>query len=571
MRSALLACLLTLTPILAIAQTPVPSDDLEELERRAERSFEDDDLETAVGLYRELARRLGSAGERARVLKTIAWVEHLSGDDGAALEDLTRALLTDPEQPFRAELYSEAFLDLYHDAQKRAFEERRAVADENLRSGIEALRAGELDRARQLLDAALRAVPDQPTALYNRALVDLYEDRHQEALAGFEKLLALGEEKVDAKLRALALTNVGYLYQLRGRNQEAETALAQAVELDPRNDKAWINLGTARRRLGRSAEAAEAFRRAHQLAPDNPQALNNLAIAYMDAKDWVSAVGLLAGAAPRFDDPKIWLNLGRAQAGMGNVGGALSSYEAAIRTDPNDGEGVASAAAIDLARFHLERGEAGRALGRAEQAVALRGDSVDAWSYRGLAQKALGDLGAARESFERARQLDPTRAEVHNNLGSVYYDERQLDLAEAAFRRALEIDPGFTEARENLNTLEALTDRTQLGRPRLPASATAAPPPPPPSRTARPVDVGLSFENIDYTALGLKGVMVEAVAPGSLAERAGIRAGDLLLEADGRDIRSVRSFLDQLASAGEVVTLQLLRENRPMELQLRLR
>lgn len=558
------------TPAVAPAASS-PQGDLAQLERLAEKSFEEDDLDTAIVLYGQLKDRVTSTAERTRVMTTIAWLEHLSGRDLAAAETLTRALLENPNQPLRAELYSEEFAKLFYDAQKRAREQRETTASERLVAGTAALRRGDYPTARTALTEALNAQPDHPTALYNRALVDYYENRHEDALAGFQKVLSLqaSNPPVTPQVRALALSNIGLLYYARGLLQEAEKALAEAVTLDAKNGSAWTNLGATRRQLGQQAAAAEAFRKAWEITPNDPTVVNNLALAYLDAREHVLAAGLLADAAQRFpNDPKLWLNLGRAQEGMGNTTGAVSSFESAIRADPNNAAGIASTAAVDLARFYYERGENARSIEQAQRAISLRSDLPEGWIFKGLAQKASKDLAGARASFEQARQLDPTRAETYNNLGSVYFELKELDLAEQAFTRALGIQPGYAEAQSNLEAVRRTRDQTQLGRSLLPGAQ--APAPPPSSGGGRQA-LGLRFSNADYGALGLKGAMVESVEAGSLAERAGLRANDLILKVNGRDVASGEALLRYLQSAGSNVTLDLLRDNRPQRLEMRVR
>ena len=72
--------------------------------------------------------------------------------------------------------------------------------------------------------------------------------------------------------------------------------------------------------------------------------------------------------------------------------------------------------------------------------------------YYDRAQSALaaGKYEEAREAYEKLREMDPGLAEVHSNLGLIYFKERKLDEAVAALRRALALKPGLTPARSLL-------------------------------------------------------------------------------------------------------------------------
>ncbi len=563
-------------------------DELLQLERLAEDSFVQDDLETAIVLYRQLQGRLQARSEKVRILMTIAWLEHLRQQNDRAQETLVEAFVLNPDYEFRPELYSESFRQLFVRGQQQAIEVRDQRAADRISQGFAQLRAGDYGAARRVLQEALRLVPNHPKGLYNLALVDLYDQRSEEAVAGFQKLLALADSgtAIDSSLRALSLTNLGYLFIQQGNYEAARSALEQAVALDAGDPSSWSNLGVARRRLEDPTAAAEAFQRAYQLDPDNVATINHLALAYIDAEDWRSAVALLRQASGKFpDNASLWLYLGLSQLGLNNGEDAVQSLQKAIQQDPDDRQGRASAAAIHLAQHYYGANQVRASLQAADQALAWRPELVNGWIYRGLAQRALGDAAGALESLQKARSLDPSRAETHNNLGSVYADQGRMDEAKKAFEQALSIDPTLEDARQNLNRIANGT------RPPRPSQA----PSPPPRAADRRADdrragdrrtadrraenpvakappLGLRFADIDYSSLGLKGAMVEAVNSGSVAERGGLRSGDLILKVDGQDVSSADQLRDYVATQnrGSQLTLDLLRANVPQRLVLTL-
>jgi Flp pilus assembly protein TadD len=60
---------------------------------------------------------------------------------------------------------------------------------------------------------------------------------------------------------------LGWVHYRRGAYADAEKALAQAVERDPRNASYQYHLGMTYYRLGKRTDAASALRRAAQLDP----------------------------------------------------------------------------------------------------------------------------------------------------------------------------------------------------------------------------------------------------------------------------------------------------------------
>lgn len=599
----------TVLALPAVAQDA--ANDAAALEAQAEQAYAEDDLVLTAVLYRRAAEAEARPDEKSRILTALALVHYQAAQDGEAMAALSEAMAITPEMTFRGDAYPADFRPLFLEAQKRAVDERRRRSDDFVRQGLTDLRQQSYDDARRNFQEALGYRPDHPGAIYNLALTDLSQRRNEDALAGFQKLLSLAEQnpaQVSAQMRALALTNLGYLHQLAQRFDEAERVLAQAVGIDPSIASAWSNLGVTRRNLGKP-EAAEAFQRAYELDRDNPQTMNHLALAYIDTEQWIDAVALLKRAtegAP--EDPSIWLNFGVAQTGLGNIEGALQSFQQAIALDAGNRRGIAAAAAVKLTEHYLATGQQDAALREAEKLITLAPQDSEGWVFKGQIRKAQGDLESARQSLEEARRLAPEQAAIHNNLGSVYYDLGRRNDAEAAFRRALDIDPTMSAAQENLRAVQGAPatgtaspppPRAAQTRPAPPPPRTSPPPPPPartsppppPRTTSRPAPppprgrtrteapptarigkLGIQFSSIDYAALGLQGVLVESVKPGSLAAKAGIEGRDLILKVDGREVNSgadVQRFAQE-ADKAEVV-VDLLRSNAPRRVTLSVR
>ncbi len=574
------------------------SDEIAALEQRAEESFADDDLETAITLYRQLADRQQVKSEKLRVMMTVASVEHLAGRAGDARATLVEVLVLDPGYRFQPELYDEGFRELFYAAQKQALTERAALASQRTREANEHLRQGDLGLARQSYEAALAANPDHPNALYNLALVNLRDRRRDEAEAGFQRLLALAAGGgIKPTLQVLALNNLGVLYSQRQQYEEAENAYRQAAEIDPQRALTWYNLGDVRRHQGKKDLAAEAFRQAYELDPEDPDIAGGQALSLVDRGELDRAALILRQATARHgDNATLWLLLGRALVGLGDVA-AVASLEQALTLDPQNRAGTAAEAAIHLAIYHHGVGDHRRTLVETDRALGWRSDLVDGWAYQGLARRGLGDLGGALESFDKARTLDPTQAEIHNNRGIVLYELGRLDEAREACERALEIDPGFDDARRNLDIIHQAGGRPRTATAPPPPPRTVSPPPPrtvsppPPPRTAPPPPttapppptaparpsgaprtlLGMRFSTTDYSALGIKGAMVEAVRNGSPADRAGIRKNDLILGVDGEEVGTPDELLRYVEAqgAGKSLVIELLRSDVEERLVLR--
>ena len=538
--------------------TPAPAGDDAALEREAEQAYADGNLPHAVTLYRQLAERQAEPRQKARLLVTASWLGFQLGDAEAARRDLERALFEDPETYFRVELYTPDFVALHQDALRDASARRRREAIDLLNGAVAEIAAQRYPQARDLLRQGLRLMPDDPDGVYNLAVVDLRTGDAQAALAGFERVLALERGNpagVSHELKSQALNNAAVIYFGLGQYADAETALAEAVRLDPDDAKSWFNLGLTRDKLGRADEAFAALRRARELDPRDVDVTRQLALAHIGRQEWVEAVALLLEATrDQPAAPDLWMNLGRAQRGMGNLDGALESFGRAMELDGANRGGTAEPAALLAAETRLGRQDAAGAAAAAERATQWRPDRADGWMLLGLARLAQGDSGAARQALERAAAVAPGRADIAHNLGTAYLADKDLPRAEAAFRRVLELDPGSAEARDILARIEAQ---------RAPPSATPAP-----AQRAAPRSVGARLSAVDYKPLGIRGLLVEEVAADGVGARGGLAVGDLVLRADDRPVESVEALERAVRGGGRSVKLDVLRQGRPLEIRL---
>ncbi len=535
-------------------------------EAAAAQAYADGDLAGAIAAYRELADRTADPREKTRLRVTAAWLVLQQGDAEAARRELAGALYATPEFPIQGDRYSSEFLSLFLDAQRDAAAARSRDASARLQEGVAALSRGDTPRARELLQESLRLLPNQPLAIYNLALVELREGHGDAALAGFEKALTLARSATDRSGRDLqgqALNNIGALYLQREQWEDAAEALERAAALDARDAGVWFNLGLARQKLGRKLDALDALRRAHELDRGNQTTASLLARAYGESGSWVEAVAVLVEATRlRPDDAALVFQLALSERALGNETGAEASLRRALAIDADDRTGVGGQAALLLAERSLAGKNYGQALETATTATRLRPEDASAWAYLALAEQGQGRLAEAAESLRRATELAPDRADLAHNLGTILLAERRYADAELAFRRAVELDPSSAASAQALANLES-------------RSATApTPAKPPASKASEPArrELGLRLKAVDYAPLGIRGLLVESVAPGSLAAASGMMANDLILRAANRavaDAQALQREAQQAVRSGSL-RLSVLRAGKPVEVTLRL-
>ena len=89
--------------------------------------------------------------------------------------------------------------------------------------------------------------------------------------------------------------------------------------------------------------------------------------------------------------------------------------------------------------------------------MVLMATHARAWSGRGYAKLASGDLTGARTDFEKALELDQApkfQSAVHFNLGELAEKEMKLDQAREHYKKALALAPSAA-VKKRLEKLQA--------------------------------------------------------------------------------------------------------------------
>jgi len=73
------------------------------------------------------------------------------------------------------------------------------------------------------------------------------------------------------------------------------------------------------------------------------------------------------------------------------------------------------------------------------------GSATERYAAEGQNALAAGRFEDAQKAYEKLRDLEPGIAEVHANLGLIYFEERKFEQAVPALRQALKLKPGLTK------------------------------------------------------------------------------------------------------------------------------
>ncbi|MDR1166295.1 MAG: tetratricopeptide repeat protein [Deltaproteobacteria bacterium] len=125
------------------------------------------------------------------------------------------------------------------------------------------------------------------------------------------------------------------------------------------------------------------------------------------------------------------------------------------------------AALIEVGQVAIRTGDFARALVSLGEAEKLAPNNADVKHYIGRTYYLLKNPEKALEYYRVALTLDPAKTDVHNNLGIVYLEAKEFELARAEFAYCVaDLTYGnANKARYNLGLLEETMGRPELAIP----------------------------------------------------------------------------------------------------------
>uniref|UniRef100_A0A7S4ULL8 protein O-GlcNAc transferase n=1 Tax=Guillardia theta TaxID=55529 RepID=A0A7S4ULL8_GUITH len=209
--------------------------------------------------------------------------------------------------------------------------------------------------------------------------------------------------------------NVGELYKLAGRLEEAEVALRKCVSLGPTWPLAHFNLANVLKDLDRNEESLAAYQEALELDPPFKAAIfNNMALVHgtLNQNDLVIAS---YEKAMRIDPrvPETHNNLASYYQAVGDMTNAVKHYKQAVQLKPDKGF------LLNLAYALGAKGETAESLKVYMKTIEMFPDY--ALAYYNLGTSLMGEERYAESEYcyRWAVKLDGTRADYYNNLATV--------------------------------------------------------------------------------------------------------------------------------------------------------
>jgi Tfp pilus assembly protein PilF len=152
-------------------------------------------------------------------------------------------------------------------------------------------------------------------------------------------------------------------------------------------------------------------------------------------------------------------NEGAQAAKDGDLQKALSSYKEAVELTPQDAK-VCYDMALVFERLNDRQSERALLLRAADLDPSL----ADVHNQLGYLDLLAGDTAAAQQQFQAALRSNPGLADALGNLGVLYGQQGKLAQAEHLLRLAVESDPGYEKGYMNLGLILAAEGRLDEAR-----------------------------------------------------------------------------------------------------------
>ena len=240
---------------------------------------------------------------------------------------------------------------------------------------------------------------------------------------------------------------LGLLFDGTGQYEKAAEQFQQAVQLEPTNDRAYINLAKAYQHLNQPDKAEETFKRAISTRPQYWWPYHALGVFYQAQAEYGKAEAMARKAAELDPDSYLSFNsLGATLLYEGKDEEATQALEKSIIIKPS----YAAYSNVAVAQFRLRHYKDSAA--SFKEALRLDDSNYQNWGSLGDAQFYGGDSAAAMESYKKAIALAEQQLKVNardagilGDLASYYSmlgDRRQ---ALSYLDRSLELGHGDKE------------------------------------------------------------------------------------------------------------------------------
>jgi tetratricopeptide (TPR) repeat protein len=298
-------------------------------------------------------------------------------------------------------------------------------------------------KAREQAEIVLVSAPQntQGLILHGRSLIG--EQRYQEAVAELKKAIELDPKNLHAYIE-LARAQV-----FAKDPASAEATLKHALTVEPRSPEILVALGDFYVTTGKPDQAEIIYKQVLDIAPDNDDIYLRLADFYQRSGKWAeveAALQKLAARKPQNETPHILL--GDFFTWLGQPDKALASYQHATAANPNS-----IIARGKLISHYIDTGKISEAEAKVKDILDKNDKDLMGRFFDARIRLAKGKTDEAISLLQGVVKDEPQFADAHHFLGIAFLQKHQMAQARAAFAEAVKLNPNLPESRTALAQL----------------------------------------------------------------------------------------------------------------------
>ena len=276
------------------------------------------------------------------------------------------------------------------------------------------------DLAKNDIDAARKLAPNGLSVSYSQAVLDFSQNNYSAANDNIQKVLSKAPDHMPSMLLAGAIElNLGS-YKL------AEQHLSAYLSSNPGNLYARKLLAQTQLRSAQPESAGATLAPALTSSAD-AQVLAMAGESSLRSQDFAKATQYFEKATVL--EPQaasLRTSLGLAKLAQGNKDEGLGELEKATVLDPKSAQSGIALVRTEMALKHFDK-----ALAAVKNVIAAHPEDAELRNLEGSAYLAMGDLPAARASFEKAASLKPDLFTPVMNLARLDVSEKKPEAAKA--------------------------------------------------------------------------------------------------------------------------------------------
>lgn len=237
--------------------------------------------------------------------------------------------------------------------------------------------------------------------------------------------------RLDAQC-APAYNNLGTIYFLQRKYQQAVESYGRALDIRADYADAYFNLGLAYEKLNRDPEAMNAFRALLKVSPSHPGARFHLGCILMKHHQYREAEQEFASITLEHADHfESLVNLASCHLLQGKMDLAASCYLRALEVSPGDKDVL-----FNLGVIHMRQGYANEAVNYYLRAVKSAPDFFEAHHNLAAYYMLRGDRERALQHFQEALRVQPENEALRHTL-RILAQDKSLKGSSSAYIKSL--------------------------------------------------------------------------------------------------------------------------------------